>query len=106
MESPFTGIGMWNFMHKSKVEFPLHSEYMVHLTEGGLIGFFIWSLFIITVFRGVIKSKQPHYIKIIALFSLVQIMFCGIYARVFYYEFFYPVFGIAIALTGWGIKNK
>lgn len=106
MDSPVTGIGMWDFMYMSKGEFPLHSEYMVHLAEGGLIGAILWLLFIISVFRGVIKSTKFQYLKIIALFSLIEIMFCGIYARVFYYEFFYPIFGIAISLSNWGDKQS
>ena len=104
LQSPVTGIGMWNYKYLSQGDYPLHTEYMVQLCEGGIIGAVIWLLFIIAVFRGVMKSKQIRYIKIIAIFSLLEILFCGVYARVFYYEMFYPIIGIAISLSNWGMK--
>lgn len=102
LESPFTGIGMWNFEYKSKGEYPLHTEYMIHLSEGGVIALFLWLIFITLLIKGVRNSYYPKEIKIIALFSIIEILFCGIYARVFYYEFFYPVIGIALALSSYG----
>lgn len=97
-DSPVTGIGMWNYRFLSKSLYPLHSEYMVHLCEGGLIAAVLWLLFIYKVFVGTLNSRHTNYIKILAVFSIIQILFCGIYARVFFSEFFYPIFGLAIAL--------
>ncbi|WP_300599196.1 O-antigen ligase family protein [Niabella sp.] len=99
VQSPWTGIGMWNFKYLSNGDYPLHSEYMIHLCEGGIIAAILWLLFIITIIRGLLYSKQKLSIKIIAFFSILEILFCGLYARVFYYEFFYPVIGIAISLA-------
>lgn len=99
IESPFTGIGMWNFKYEAGGIYPLHSEYMVHLCEGGLIGFLIWFYFIYLVIKGVLKSNKPIFIKLIALFSMFSILFCGIYGRLFYYEYFYPVIAIALSLS-------
>ncbi|MCL6216757.1 O-antigen ligase family protein [Zunongwangia pacifica] len=101
-ESPWTGIGMWNFKFKSNGDYPLHSEYMVHITEGGIIAFVLWGLFLISLVRGVMRSKQPKYLKVLALFSIAEILFCGIYARVFFYEFFYPVIGVALSFSSFG----
>lgn len=108
-DSPLTGIGMWNYEYVSKGNFPLHTEYMVHLSEGGVIAASLWLLFILSVFKGVRKSNIPKHIRIIAIFSIIEILFCGIYARVFYYEFFYPVIGIALSFSSWGypkVKNR
>jgi O-antigen ligase len=106
IDSPITGIGMWNFEYVSKGNFPLHSEFMIHLSEGGLIGLSLWLLFLVLIFYGIFKSNYPTYIKIIAFFSILEILFCGIYARVFYYEFFYPIIGIAIAISSKGLISK
>ena len=41
-DSPIFGIGLWNFRNLYLYDIPLHSEYMIHLCEGGLIGFSIY----------------------------------------------------------------
>jgi O-antigen ligase len=105
LEAPITGIGMWNFKYLAGGDYPLHSEYMVQLCEGGIIAFSLWVWFYITIFLGIFKSVYPKYIKIVAIFSVISILFCSIYARVFYYEYFYPVIGIAISLSP-SVNNK
>lgn len=102
IESPWTGIGMWNYEYVSQGNYPLHSEYMIHLAEGGIIAATIWLLFVFLMIHGVIKADMPQFIKIIAIFSIIEILFCGIYARLFYYEFFYPIIGIALSFSHWG----
>lgn len=98
LQSPLTGIGMWNYEYVSNGNYPLHTEYMVHLCEGGIIAFILWSSFIGYIIFGIIKYIPKGSIKIIALFSIFQILFCAIYARLFYSEFFYPIIGITLAL--------
>lgn len=103
-ESPLTGIGMWNFQYVTDTTYPLHSEYMVHLCEGGLIAVILWALFWIYIIYNVCKYLEGRY-RIIAFFSIIQLLFCAIYARLFYYEFFYPLIGITLSII-WLHKNK
>jgi len=98
LESPITGIGMWNFRYKSGRFDPLHSEYMVHLCEGGIIAVILWSIFILIVIKGILKSKYYLPVKTIALFSIALLLFCGIYGRLFFSPVFYPLIGLAISL--------
>lgn len=97
-EEPVTGIGMWNYKYKVGGEYPLHSEYMVHLCEGGLIGFTLWISFIFSVLMTVRKSSASQRNKIMLYSSLCVFLFCGIYARLFFYEFFYPLIGMCLTL--------
>jgi O-antigen ligase len=51
-ENPINGVGLSNFVNVSGYSTPLHTEYMVQITECGLIGF---ALFV--VFYGIIIKK-------------------------------------------------
>lgn len=96
LENPITGIGMWNFKYVTHQIYPLHSEYMIHLCEGGIIGISLWLTFLIIVISRVFKAKGPAYMKIMNMFIVVTILFCGIYAREFYYDFFYPAYALIL----------
>lgn len=98
LRSPIIGIGMWNYRYITGGVYPLHSEYMVHLCEGGIIALTLWLSFIIIVLRRILLFKTDNGIKQIALMGLAAILFCGIYAREFFYEFFYPAYGLFLAL--------
>lgn len=101
--SPVTGIGVWNYRFLTGGTYPLHSEYMVHLCEGGIIAAALWLLFNFSMIRTIRRIKFNKTLKWIAAGSLFILLFCGIYAREFFYEFFYPVYGLILAL---GIINK
>lgn len=102
--NPITGIGMWGFQQKYGGPYPLHSEYMIHLCEGGIIAFVLWVAFIVCCVINIKKSKIESGFQIILFFGLFQFLFCGIYAREFYYEFFYPM--IAMFLISNTTYNK
>lgn len=96
--SPITGIGMWRYESLSGGRYPLHSEYMVHICEGGIIAIALWLLFLILVFKIILTYKGNPYVKYSALGSIFVTLFCAIYAREFFYEMFYPIYGLAISL--------
>lgn len=97
LQSPLTGIGMWNFKPMYGGVYPLHSEYMVHLCEGGLIGIGLWLLFLFCIFRIIFKYSLNIWYKVAALSSMAVLLFCAIYAREFFYETFYPVYGLILS---------
>jgi len=97
LQSPITGIGMWNFKPMYGGDYPLHSEYMIHLCEGGLIGIGLWLLFLFCIFRIIFKYGCNMKYKIAAFSSMTVLLFCAIYAREFYYETFYPVYGLILS---------
>lgn len=101
--SPLTGIGIWNYRFLTGGTYPLHSEYMVHLCEGGLIAATLWVLFNFCIIRIIRRIQFNKTLKWVAAGSLFILLFCAVYAREFFYEFFYPVYGLILAL---GIINK
>ena len=94
--SPMTGIGMWGFRQRYGGDYPLHSEYMVHLCEGGVIAFSLWMFFLFCCAKNIKKMKIEKGYRLLLMFGLIQFLFCGIYAREFFYEFFYPMIAIFI----------
>lgn len=97
LQSPITGIGMWNYKHLTGGDYPLHSEYMVHLCEGGIVAVVLWLSFILCIIWVIIKDAPNLYFKIAATSSLIVLLFCGIYAREFFYEMFYPAYGLILS---------
>ena len=98
-ENPLTGIGLYNFMYYNNFPVTIHSEYLIHFCEGGIIGGVIYVLFLKQLYKGVVNNfkiyKNPESI-IIAL-SFVAYLFVCFSARGLYYEHFYPILGLCMA---------
>ena len=92
--NPLTGIGMWGFKQKFGGDYPLHSEYMIHLCEGGVVGFSLWVFFLSCCVKNMKTLKLVPGYRLLLFFGLFEYLFCGIYAREFYYEFFYPMISL------------
>ncbi len=97
LQSPLTGIGMWNYKHLTGGYYPLHSEYMVHLCEGGLVATALWLTFILYVIKVIVRESPNTHLKIAAISTITVLLFCGIYAREFFYEMFYPTYGLILS---------
>lgn len=93
---PICGIGLWKFIDYNPFEFPFHTEYMVHLVEGGIIGFLLYILFIGGIIILFMKVKYKNYIYYQLLICLVCLLVNGVTARIFPYNQFFPIFGIII----------
>lgn len=99
--SPVFGIGLWNFRYLSPLTFnaPLHSEYMVHLCEGGLVGAYIYLSYLQCFARDVIgcfkRSKQ--IIPFILLIIFIAYLAVGLSARLFCATHFSALFGLMLA---------
>lgn len=94
ISSPINGIGLWHFQYLH-FGYPIHSEYIVHLAEGGIIGFAIYLFFLISIGKGLWsvedKSIQHRY-----LIAFGAILFVSITARIFMCEFVFPLYGCII----------
>ncbi|WP_285009810.1 O-antigen ligase family protein [Pedobacter faecalis] len=110
LDHPVNGIGLWNYSGYNRSEYPLHTEYMVHLAEGGLIGAILYLFFIYSVISSFIKSKaKSNFLYWQLLLSLLVILFVGITARQFPYVQFFPIWGLIIAFLMYnepGYSNK
>lgn len=97
-ENIWTGIGLWNFRVVTGGTYPLHSEYMVHLCEGGLVATVLWLMFVFYIIKAIYEYNGLIGIKLAAFFSVVIILFCALYTREFFSQIFYPVYGLIISL--------
>lgn len=93
---PILGIGLWNFVDFNPFELPLHSEYMVHLAEGGIVGFILYLFFIIGIIKLFVSFKHRNYFYYQLLICFICILINGITARIFPYTQFFCVFGAII----------
>lgn len=97
LDNPINGIGLWNYNNYNKSTFPLHSEYMVHLAEGGLIGISLYAFFIYSVISLFVNYKnKKHYLYKQIQLILVVILFLAITAREFRYVQFFLMWGLVI----------
>lgn len=104
--SPITGVGMWNYKYVVDGIYPLHTEYMVHLCEGGIIAATLWLLFWIYIIWGSYKYVTRREYRIVIFLTIAQLLFCALYARLFFSEFFYPIIGITLSLIWLFKKHK
>lgn len=88
---------MWNYKNYTGGRYPLHSEYMVHLCEGGIIGSALWLSFIFFIVFIIWKYINIKEYKLSAISSVLVLLFCAIYAREFFEEVFYPPYALIIA---------
>ncbi len=100
IDNPIFGIGLRNFdAYNGWFGYPLHSEYLIHLTEGGLIGIFLYSYFIFIITSGLYNQfkKNKDNILVTLIISFIAYLFVGFTAREIYYSQFFPMLGILIA---------
>ena len=104
---PITGIGYDNFsnVHRVDMHFSLHSEYLIHLTEGGLVASLLFLSFYYNVIKYLLKSwkKERSAVVLSLLFSVLLYLLVGLTAREIMYIQFYPMMGLWIAEI---IKHK
>lgn len=98
LEHPLLGIGMWNFGPYNHYPYPLHSEYMIHLCEGGLVGFCIYISFLYLFISSIIKCLKDNMnvFVIVVLLIFIAYMMVGVTARELYYPQFYPPLGLCL----------
>jgi len=95
---PLLGIGMWNFGPYNHFPAPLHSEYMIHLCEGGLIGIAVYGSFVYQFLKNLLRDffHNRNEYTFIPILIFVAYMAVGITAREFYYIQFYPLLGFCL----------
>lgn len=79
-EHPINGIGLRNYPYFNKSSLVLHTEYMVQLTECGLIGVLLFSLFYFHIVKYLLlirrktehfkKTAETHFVSLLVMFFL------------------------------------
>lgn len=96
-QSPICGIGIDNFRTVANYPMPIHSEYMVQLTENGVIGFVLYLAFIFSIFNSARKIKDIT-LRGISLGWILCVLFISLTAWTYDMPLFYIVFGMILGL--------
>lgn len=98
LANPWFGIGLWHFDTYNQYGLPLHTEYMIHIAEGGIIGATLYFSFTIFILFKLVKRfvSTKTSVSFVLLMMFVSYLFVGITAREFYYTFFYPILGVIV----------
>lgn len=103
--NPFLGIGLGNFKNYNSLELAQHSEYMIHLTELGLIGFCLIIFFYYNLFKNLDSLRVYSNNKDIVIYTgyilIILIMITA--TRMFSEWFMFIIFGLVI---GFIIRTK
>ena len=104
LKSPITGIGINNFMSLTDTNYSIHSEYMVQITEGGIIGtllflfFYYWLIF--NLYKSFRKNRETTFVLI---GGLIAIIFVNATAWTYAFPQYFACFGI---ITGYLINTR
>lgn len=96
-EHPLTGIGLENFRPYTGGNYPMHVEWMVHLTEGGIIAFVLYVTFLVLLFITIWRSNETMPMKVMRLFTLFVMLFSATFASSYEQEI--PVILYSIILS-------
>jgi len=96
---PVTGVGLTNVPRIYHFKYTLHTEYMVQLAEGGMVGTSIWLLFIGGMFWVIIKAwkHKPRSAILVCLSGMFAIMFINITAWTYDSVRFFIIYGLILA---------
>lgn len=106
LKNPINGVGLANYVYASGYDTPLHSEYMVQIAEGGIIGSCIFILYyiIIVIKLIAIRKISPLKRKLSDTHSLsLVIMFCLFFGGWIYNI---PMMWVLVALAIRFIKEE
>lgn len=99
LQNPITGIGIRNFIVLTDYPVVLHSEYMVQLCENGIIGFLLFCMFFISMFKLLFKkyNKETKKVVLICMGGLLCILFIDLTAWTYQFPRYFAVYGIIMA---------
>lgn len=93
----YTGIGLDNFKDYTHGNYPMHVEYMTHLAEGGIIAFTLWMLFILILFRYILKFRINKRLRTLLLFMMLAIIFACGYTVMYENELYVILYAIILS---------
>lgn len=99
LEHPLNGVGLGNSMDYTELPFPIHSEYMEQLCEGGILGTTLYLLFNFSVFKCIRNAwtTRLHSISIICLGGMATLLFISFTAWIYNMPCFFVIYALIIA---------
>ena len=100
LENPITGIGLNNFTNKSGTNYRIHSEYIVQITEGGIIGCLFFLLFYLSISRKLYQiwktNRNTRTLTFVLIGGFSAILFVNITAWTYEFPHYFACFGVII----------
>lgn len=107
LKHPFVGIGLRNFRYITDSSYIIHSEYMVQLCECGLIGFTMFVMFYVSLFKRTVRIKRISKLNYYSLLSwLVYVLFISLTAWTYQSSDYFICFGFIIGVTNLFVKYE
>lgn len=101
LKNPITGVGIGNYMTYSLGSMMMHSELMVQLTEGGVLGTGLFFIFYFRILKSIIKSIIMRTVNrkkiILALGCFCACLFMCITASVYDNPYIFIAYGLIIS---------
>lgn len=99
LENPITGIGLDEYQHATGGDYPMHVEYMKHLTEGGIIGAFLFLSFLISLAIEIKNADVDKRIRWLVIFTFISNLFLYIYSSSYKQEMSVIIYSIIISIA-------
>lgn len=100
LKNPITGIGLNNFTKKTGTSYRIHSEYMVQITEGGIIGSLFFLFFYLSISRKLYQILKTNWntrtITLVLIGGFISILFVNITAWTYAFPNYFACFGVII----------
>ena len=99
LQHPINGVGLGNSMDYTELPFPIHSEYMEQLCEGGILGTTLYLLFNFSVFKSIRNAwvERSHSVTIICLGGMAVLLFISFTAWIYNMPNFFVIYALIIA---------
>ena len=100
LEHPWFGIGLSNFQIETGYPLPIHSEYIVQLCEGGIVGSIIFILFSLNILKCIVRVRKSNkdnfgiYLLFLSLF--LTVLFINLTAWTYQFPHYFICFGLVI----------
>lgn len=100
LEHPLFGIGISNYQIETGSLLPIHSEYIVQLCEGGIVGSIIFILFYLNILKCIVRVRKSNkdnfgiYLLFLSLF--LTVLFINLTAWTYQFPHYFICFGLVI----------
>lgn len=109
LQNPIWGIGLRNFMVDFNYLHPIHSEFMVQISETGIIGTTLYIFFYISTIKLILRTKGNNCnsnVFLIMLGYIMTILFISLTSWIYEFSRYYVIFGLIIGYSSYLINSR
>lgn len=106
LKHPFFGIGLMNFPVYMHIHLPIHSEYIVEICEGGILGSIIFLSYNISIIKKINKLYRIRKREAMMFYScMATIWFISFTAWTYQFPFYFIVMGSMIGICNYYLSK-